>query len=233
MQPELQRWGLGEVGIGIAASFVLSNVIGVLIFAAAGWKVSADVPMWGLGLLQIPLWAGYLGAVYLAGRKGTGMVSAFGIQFKPLDVPLGLVLGIVTQVVLLPLLYIPIFQLTGTSSEELSKPAEDLASTAGGTVSWLLFALLVGIIAPTVEEVFYRGLFLRGLRKHGFGTVAAVVMSSAVFGALHLQPLQFPGLFLFGMIAAGLAVVTRRLGLSIFAHIGFNLTTVFVLFLNR
>lgn len=232
LDPDKELWGQGEVVWGVIASFLLSNIIGVIIYSAAGWKKVADVPMWGLGLLQIPLWVGMLAAVRVAGTKGSGVVNAFGVKFRAIDAPVGLLIGIFTQLVVLPLIYVPIFQLTGKTSEDLSRPARELSSRAGGAVSWLLFALLVGILAPIVEELFYRGLFLRALHKRGISTVVSVLVSSAIFGAIHLQPLQFVGLFLFGVVAAMLATVTRRLGMSIFAHIGFNMTSVLALYLD-
>jgi membrane protease YdiL (CAAX protease family) len=227
-----RRWGLGEVGIGLVSSLVLSTLIGGVIMGIAGWENTDEIPMWGLGLMQIPLWAGYLGAVALAGSKGGGVVADFGVRFRPLDAPLGLLLGVLAQMAILPILYLPIFELTGTDADELSRPAEELADRAGGTASWLLFALLVGILAPVVEELFYRGLMLRSIEKRSVAPWAAVVISSVVFAAMHLQPLQFPGLLVFGLIAATLAVRTGRLGASIFAHIGFNMSTVVLLYLQ-
>lgn len=228
-----QRWGLGEVGIGIAASLVLSTFIGALIMSLAGWKSSDDIPIWGLGLMQIPLWAGYLGAVLYAGSKGRGVVEDFGARVRPLDVPLGLAIGVVTQLAVLPALYAPIFWLSGTDTDELSRPAQELADRAGGGASWILFALLVGIIAPVVEELFYRGLLLRSLQKRGAAPWAAVLVSSLVFAAMHMQVLQFPGLLVFGLVSGTLAVRTGRLGPSVFAHIGFNMATVVLLYAGR
>ena len=91
----------------------------------------------------------------------------------------------------------------------------------------LVFLVVIG--APLAEEVFYRGLLLRSLRKRGLGTVAAVLISSAVFALSHFQAIQLPALFVFGLVAAMLAVKTGRLGPSIWAHVGFNLTSVVVL----
>ncbi len=54
----------------------------------------------------------------------------------------------------------------------------------------------------------------------------AVIVSSLVFGAVHLQPLQFPALVAVGVVFALLALRTGRLGPSIFAHIGFNAVAV-------
>jgi len=236
-QADERRWGFGDVGIGLAASLVLSTLIGGVILSIAGWQSGGDgpdtVPMWGLALLQIPLWAGYLGAVWYAGTKGGGIVRDFHAHLRPVDVPLGLVVGIATQLLVLPALYVPVFWLTSATEDDLSRPAEELSQRADGTLSWALFALLVGIIAPIVEELFYRGLLLRSAEKRGASPWAAVVISALIFAAMHLQPLQFPGLAAFGLIAGALVVLTGRLGPAIMAHIGFNLTTVVVLYLQR
>jgi membrane protease YdiL (CAAX protease family) len=227
------RWGLGEVALGIGVSMLLSILIGSLIYAAAGWETSDAVPIWGLALLQVPLWAGYLGVtLWATATKGRGLVQDLGATARWFDAPVGLAIGVVTQLLVLPLLYLPIFLLTDTDSDELSAPARELADRAESFPSWLLFALLVGICAPVVEELFYRGLFLRSLTKRGMPTVAAVVLSAAVFAAVHFQVLQFAGLFAFGLIAGALAARTGRLGASIWAHIGFNMTTVVVLYLS-
>ena len=230
-QDEELRWGLGDVAIGIFASLFLSVLIGGTIMALAGWGSSADTPIGGLALLQIPLWAGYLGAVVFAGSKGRGVISDFGLRMRAFDAPLGLALGIFCQLLVLPLLYAPIFFLTGTDKEALSRPAEQLAEGTDGTFSWLLFALLVGILAPVVEELFYRGLLLKALEKRRMPVWAAVLVSSIIFAGMHMQTLQFPGLLLVGLVAGTLAAITGRLGPSIWLHIGFNMTTVVALFM--
>lgn len=230
-QDEELRWGLGDVAIGIFASLFLSVLIGGTIMSLAGWGSSADTPIWGLALLQIPLWAGYLGAVVFAGSKGRGVIADFGLRMRALDAPLGLALGVFCQLVVLPLLYAPIFVLTGSDKEALSRPAEQLAERTDGTFSWLLFALLVGILAPVVEELFYRGLLLKALEKRRMPVWAAVLVSSIIFAGMHMQSLQFPGLLLVGLVAGTLAAITGRLGPSIWLHIGFNMTTVVALFM--
>ncbi len=227
-----QGWGLGDVAIGIFASIFLSAIFASLILTVAGWKSSSDTPIWGLALLQVPLWAGYLGAVFFAGSKGQGVIADFGLRMRFFDAPLGLALGVACQLAVLPLIYAPIFFLTGTDATELSKPAEQLAGRADGKLSWLLFALLVGVLAPVVEELFYRGLFLKSLEKRRLPAWAAVVLSSFIFAGMHFQALQFPGLLVVGLTAGTLAVVTGRLGPAIWLHIGFNMTTVVALFMK-
>lgn len=218
---------------GVLIAYLATNLIGVVIISIAGWESSSEIPMWGFGVLQVPLWAVYLLTVVVAGSKGTGVVDAFGLRIRALDPLVGLVIGVLCQLVVLPLLYLPIFELTGTDSEELSRPAKELASGAQTPWGWFLFAVLVGLVAPLIEELFFRGLMLRSLSKRPMSVTAAVVVSSFVFAGLHFQALQFAGLFVFGIVLAVLAVATGRLGPSVFAHVGFNATTVLVLYLGR
>ncbi|CAN5400436.1 hypothetical protein BH10ACT3_BH10ACT3_16810 [soil metagenome] len=228
-----QRWGLGQVVGGLGASVLLQVLVGGVILSVAGWTKDEQIPIWGLALLQIPLWSAYLGAVYLAGMKGRGVVRDFGLRMKWSDVPIGLAIGVFCQTVLLWLIYLPIFLIPGLDEKDLSRPAKELADRAGGTASWLLFALLVGILAPIVEELFYRGLLLRSLEKRGMAQWVSVVVTALVFAAIHMQPLQFPGLLAFGLVTGALAARSGRLGPSIWAHIGFNMTTVVLLYVSR
>lgn len=228
----VEPWGLGQVSLGIVVAFLASNVIGAVIFSLAGWSSTADIPMWGFGVLQIPLWTVYLVVVARAAASGSGLRNAFGLSVRVTDPLMGVVIGVICQLFVLPALYAPIFRLTGTDSEELSRPARELSSRAQGSLSWVLFAVLVGLAAPVIEELFFRGLLLRSLSKRGHQRLVAVVGSAAIFAALHFQTLQFAGLFVFGLVLATLAVVTGRLGPSIFAHVGFNATTVVVLYLD-
>ncbi|MEZ5349557.1 MAG: CPBP family intramembrane glutamic endopeptidase [Microthrixaceae bacterium] len=231
--PERPWWGLGDVAAGILVAQVLSLVVVVIVYTTAGWTEATDVPLWATALLQMPLWAGLAGtALYVSRLKGNGPVQDYGLKMKLLDVPLGLLAGIACQLLVLPLLYWPLLQLLGRSSDELSEPAEDLAGRASGTTGWVLLTLIVVAAAPLVEELFYRGLLLRSLERRGWPTWAVVVGSAAVFAAMHFQALQFPGLFVFGCVLALLACFTGRLGPSIWAHVGFNATTVVSLYIQ-
>ena len=168
--PDLPRWGLGDVVAGIVVSMVLSIVVGSLIYAVAGWSSSDDVPIWGLALLQVPLWAGYLGVTLWATcdqgprRRSPTWGSPHGGSTRSSDWPS----GIVTQLLVLPAAVRA--RSSGSpapTARSCRRPAEELADRAGSAPSWLLFALLVGICAPVVEELFYRGLLLRVAHQAG------------------------------------------------------------------
>ncbi len=57
----------------------------------------------------------------------------------------------------------------------------------------------------------------------------ALVASALFFSLVHFQPLQIPGLFVFGLVLGTCAQRTGRLGMSIFAHAAFNATAVVML----
>ena len=86
----------------------------------------------------------------------------------------------------------------------------------------------VGIGAPVVEEIFYRGLLQRSLERR-FGVWPGILGSALLFGVSHFQLLQLPALVLFGVVLGLLAQRTGRLAAPIAAHIVFNMTTVLFL----
>ena len=186
-------------------------------------------PLWLIAILQLPLWVGLLGApVWVARRQGTTVAQLFGLRFEPRDIGTGLVAGIATQIVLIPLLYAPLFWLFG--DRDLSQEARALTDKAGSPVGVTLLVIVVLLGAPLVEELFFRGLLFATLDSDArLGRAAVIVLSSLVFGLAHLQALQFPALVMFGLVAALLVHRSGRLGPAIWAHFGFNLVTVVAL----
>jgi membrane protease YdiL (CAAX protease family) len=227
------RWGLGDAWLGLLLGNAAALVVGVLILSATGYTEteSDELPLTIIALLQVPLWLGYLTMPVLAARrKGNGLVEDFGLRLRPLDVPVGLVIGVLTQLVVVPLVYVPIFWVIG--DRDVSADARALTDRADSPVGVVLLVLIVVIGAPIVEELFFRGLLLRSL-EHRWGSAWGLLVSSLIFGAVHLQPLQFPALVVVGLVLGVLAQRTGRLGPSIFAHIAFNAVAVGTLLAAR
>ena len=206
---------------------VLLGYLLVLIFAGITSGIVGLVTLDGDGPLtilggQIGLWAGFIGVVMFArSRPGAPRyVGAIRSEFHPSDV-LGIVLGVATQLVLLPLLYLP-FR-SWFEEDDLSAPAEELLADFSG-ILLVLMGVGVVLVAPVAEELFFRGLLFGTIRER-WGTVAAVIGSSVFFGATHFQPLQFAGLTAAGLVFAAAIVKTGRLGSAIAVHVGFNATT--------
>ena len=94
-----------------------------------------------------------------------------------------------------------------------------------------MFALVAAVIAPICEELLFRGLLLRALRRR-LEPVPAVAIQALVFALAHplLSPTVgdlavVPALFLLG-VASGVAATRKGdLSASILMHIGFNLVT--------
>jgi len=80
---------------------------------------------------------------------------------------------------------------------------------------------LVAIGAPIVEELVYRGLILQTLQSR-IDDVLALIASAAFFAAIHFAPVEFPGLFAFGIVLGLCYQRTGRLGMAVAAHVGFN-----------
>ena len=213
-----------DVLIAIVAGYLGAAVVASACSAVGGWSTAAETPGWALFAAQVPLWAAMVGVpVWATSTRGSGPRADLHLAVRWVDVPIGVAAGLVTQLGLVRLLYWPLGR--WISEDRLEAPARDLADRFGGVGGAVLLVVMVCVAAPVAEEVLYRGLLLRSLERR-YGAVWAVGLSSVVFGAMHLQLVQFPGLALFGLVAATLVVRTGRLGTSIIAHAAFNAVTV-------
>ena len=225
------RWGLGDAALGWIVAQFGGLVAFSLVVALSGVDPdnTDDLSLGWVALGQVGLWAGLLGVpLVVARRKGNGAVRDFGIRVEWRDTWLGSLAGLATQFVLVPLLYIPIFTIFDVSSEKLEEPARGLTDRATDPLGVVLLVLIVGIGAPIIEEIFYRGLLQRALTNR-FGVWPGIVGSALLFGGSHFQLLQLPALVVLGVILAYLTHRYGRLGPAIFAHIAFNMVTVVVL----
>ena len=209
----------------IAAVVAFSGQIAIL--SAAGYLNTkpADRPLWMDAILLVPLWASLLAATVIISRVwGTGRLrDDYGLRFRTFDV-LGVPIGIAAQAVLVPAIY----WVLQVSSEDVSSQARTLTDRAGSDAEVILLVLMVVVGAPIIEELFFRGLLMRSIQAR-WNDGLALVVSSLFFALVHFQPLQIPGLFMFGLIAGTCAQRTGRLGMSIFAHAAFNGTAVVAL----
>ena len=211
-------WLLGQIAV----------ILVVIAINAVDSGIDLDDPSLEItAILQAALWVGTLGIpVWLYWMKSVSW-KEFGWEFQKNDIVPGLLIGLGTQIAA-GLLYLPLYVIF--DDIDVSEPARELVDKATGLGVFLLF-LVVVVGAPVVEEIFYRGLTLKAFEKKMGGRLALVV-SSLLFAVAHLQLIQFPALFLFGLVAAYLARKYDRLGRAVWAHVGFNATTVIALLLQ-
>lgn len=220
------RWGIGDAVSGLLLSLLLSLLVSSAVVGAVGEQGFEDLPLWGKALLQVPLWAVFLGvptaATMLKGRRS--LRRDFGFAMRWTDVPVGLALGLGLQLalgIILQVLY-PVF---GLDVDRVGDSAEELTADATNGLGVAILILIAAVGAPLFEELFYRGLFLRAVQRR-FGDVVAVVLPALVFGIVHFQLFDLPALLVFGVAMGFVTLRVRRLGLAIWAHVAFNLTAV-------
>jgi membrane protease YdiL (CAAX protease family) len=212
-------------------ALVSAAIGGALILAATGHTDAEDVPIGVIALLQATLWVGLLGAPIVAGRyRGNGVVRDFGLRGRPIDLLVGLGLGLVCQFLLVPLVSYPWVRLLGRDLDDVSTAARDLIDKATDPLGVALLVVIVVIGAPIIEELFFRGLVQRAVARR-FGAGWAIAASSLLFGLAHFQTLQAPALVALGVVLGLLAHRNRRLGPGIATHMTFNAVTVVALLL--
>jgi membrane protease YdiL (CAAX protease family) len=223
------RWGMGDAVLGMVLSLVLSTLsIGVL--AAILDETFEDLPFWTVPVANIPLWIGLLLPVWWgSSRKGLGSLRAdFGFEMRPRDIPIGLGAGVAAQIVL-GLASTWLYDLLGLDTDKLGETAEELADSAVGAGNVVLLVLVVVVGAPIVEELFYRGLWMRSIERRTGRPWVALVGSSLIFGIAHFQPFDLVALAPAGLVFGWLAQRSGRLGPAIWAHVGFNALAVVAL----
>jgi membrane protease YdiL (CAAX protease family) len=227
---EQPRWGMPDILLGLLC-WLLAQILIVLPVAAVT-KDETVISIAGL----IGGWVGMVGyLVLISRRKGLKSLRRdFGFDFKAIDPLLGFGLGIVT-IIVSGIVRVIVAQLF---SEPAGSNAERIFGGAENNHALLLvLAMMAGIGAPIVEELFFRGLALRSIDRR-FGTVAGIIGSSLVFSVLHWQPGSFgstvslvSGILIYGLVFGTAARYFRRLGPSTFAHMTINtLASAFLLY---
>jgi uncharacterized protein len=241
------RWLFFAV-IGFIVGQVVAVVFGLVAGELAG-KTAAQMtaignasvpPEWYVVSTLLGIWFGFVGAPWLASRtQGTRhFIADLGVRFQAIDA-LGILIGAGGQLLVF-LMYLP-FQ---HDISNFNGPSQKLTGSSHGG-GFLVIALATVIVAPFMEEIFFRGLLFKALvrlftprvvtrsRARVAGIVLAVVVDGLLFGLAHGEWVQLAGLATFGMILAVVAYRTGRLGMNMMAHASFNLVAVLAILSQR
>jgi membrane protease YdiL (CAAX protease family) len=230
---------VGQLAGGVFGA-VAGDVAGKNAAQMARITASTVPPEWYVVSTLAGLWIGFFGAPWLASRtKGTRHLWAdLGVRFRWVDL-WGIAIGVGGQIVI-AVLYAP-FQ---HDIHDFNGPSNKLTGGAHGA-GFLVVALATVILAPFMEELFFRGLLFKSLarlfspngaatsRRRGVGIVVAVVVDGLLFGLAHGEWVQLAGLALFGMALAAVSYRTGRLGMNMVSHASFNLVAIIAILGQR
>jgi membrane protease YdiL (CAAX protease family) len=176
-EPQAPRtdWGPARAFGGFAFVLVISLLVGIVVVGIAG-----DTDSIGAGLA---IQAGLAGALIFSaflfaspGMSGLADRAVLGLR-KPLRKSVWL--GVAT--------YFGYIACALVIALILSPEQEDIARDLGsdeGVIGTIIAGVLIVIVAPVSEEIFFRGFFYPGLRR-GMPVILAAVLSSVVWGLLH------------------------------------------------
>ena len=214
---------LGVFLAGIVGAFITTGA--VLVFMGPELNVVAFTASFAgqAGGNLLAMW-------YLSVRNGTGSFrNDFGLDLELKDwwgIPAGFGLQIAVVLLTAPLLQWLFPE--GAPQQEVASLTEDTTTL----VERLLIVAMVGIAAPVVEEMLFRGMLLsRLIRSMRPGW--AVLAQAVLFAAIHLLDpsalAALPGLVIIGAVLGYAAIRTGSLSLPITLHAGVNLTAALAL----
>ena len=209
-----QSWGILGIMIGTLLFLVPALVFAPLLFGLDFNDMSSGAQILISALLGtgIPCWI-----VYHIRKKKTN-IGSFNLSIEnPRIIPLIVLVAIPLNLGIAGPL-IELVPMTDFFREMIREMVLEMGSDQG----LLMFIALV-IAAPILEELIFRGIMLDGLLRI-YSPTKAVIVSSLLFGLIHLNPAQFVGGALVGGFMGWVYVHSRSVLATILIHASFNLT---------
>lgn len=244
-QPE-HRLEPMDLLIGLLAFFWIPSAVNVLVvklgFAPpppasmpADWT-PPDVQLWVSAVGRL---IGVFVLIAIAARQFAGGARGWGLRVDRLVRDFGA--AIVAYLAFWPIcagtVYVTrvIIEIVRPGMELPDHPSIDILQKQ--TTSWTTAALTVieaAVIAPVVEEMFFRGLLQPALARWWRSTWVSIVFCGLAFGAIHSTNVEtVPALALFGVVLGFVYAKTRSLTAAILLHMLFNVKTLVWLWIDR
>lgn len=209
-------WTARHAWLGLVACVILSILITVFFLLIAGVfdvDVSLDLILVVSELVfLVPVWW-FVFRKYNAGWGSLGFRTFTG---KTIGIGCGLVIAAHIFTILYAALIV--YLLDSPIQPDLAPVAEEMS------FPWLL-AFLAVVVAPVVEEIFFRGFVFAGFYNR-YGYQKAAILSSLIFALGHLQVLAILPLFILGYIFAYLYHRSGSIVPAIILHFLVNLFAV-------
>ena len=182
--------GAGSVIVLLAMRFVI-NVLGITVDPDSESMGSPAAFISGASIYLLLILGVYVFGVRKVGWRAMGF-SGTEIGNYLLVFPL-FALGMIGLLVA----NLSMGQLNG--GEFVNPQVEAVAGNGNlGPQQLVLMFILIAVLAPIAEEIFFRGMLYPLLRER-FGMVAGVVSNALIFALIHFIPILIPGLFIVGL----------------------------------
>lgn len=192
-------------------------MVGVAFLVSEGETADLTGP-WLPAFVLIPQVA-VLGYVAWAVRtKGRGLAADLQLRFEWIDLPTGAAVAFAGLAAASAIGALTTWLLGEDPTAAVADLVEDSQGDGGITVWIVLVAVFGATLVPLSEEILFRGLWWSALEKRGMRAGAALVSTSVVFAAFHLEPFRFPMLVTLGLALGWGRIWTSRIGASIVAH---------------
>lgn len=230
------KWDIKDVFNVFVLTFVIEFCLYLLlqIFNAKGFVLSVyDIPilrglvLFGVYLLQvlgmlIPLW-------YFVVRKYDSTYEDFSFKWVGTLKTLLWILGTYLFYLGVSILVIMIFFSLGIGAFGF-EPQTSLFEVFGRDYVGFIFAFLIAVvIAPFVEEIFFRGFVLQTLAKK-ISPFWGVVLTALIFASVHFEFQSVMPLLILSVILNVLYLKTRSIWPGILFHL-FNNSVAFIMML--
>lgn len=209
-----RRFGALEAGLWMLGTLLAFSLVVMLLGAVLPGALRDLVTLGGLSSAMFLL----ASAVLLAPGQGRSV----GLAFRSVPIwviSVSLLLGALSQI---PARRIAIFveSIAPTAPAELAERAQMLrpASPSHGIMLTLILVLLV----PVGEEVFFRGAIFGALRQGGKTLGGACIISGFGFLLSHMEPKLWPALALVALILTAVRGLSGSLVPGLAFHVGFN-----------
>jgi len=208
---------------GWVLAYLAAVLLGGSVLAWAGQQEGEALPPWLVLVSSLARWVPQIVMVWFVSKRfGTGRMGVdYGIRFVPRDL-WGIPIGVASQLILVNLVMLPLRLAFPErfSVEEVERRARELVESTQGWW-WLAIVFVVVVGAPAVEELVYRG-FIQGSLQRRIAPIVALVLTAVWFTVIHLQPIEFPGLFAFALVLGWCRWKTGNIGMAWVAHVAFN-----------
>lgn len=209
--------------VSIPAVFLIEDPLNIPIQIAVGITIVAEI----IALI----WA-----FFFAGLRPPKKFFFLGLK-RWWYIPLGVAVGLLSYGIL---------QGIGIAAEAITGESVGNSDTSNSLMSLtgvggaLFLILVVGILGPTLEEFYFRGVVLGSLQNSTWNKPwLSIVLSGLFFGSMHIQGFDnltsimiFVWITIMGGIFAALVLWTKSLWTAVAAHISYNMVTSVIIILG-